>query len=70
MAEFCECGEVAVVYRIYRNKKFPICNNHEIICPNCKAREFLLNLKKTTQWHVKYWSCICKNCNHYFLEKR
>ena len=42
----------------------------ELICPKCQAKEFNITKKKTTQWHIRYWSCICKLCNNYWLTKR
>ena len=42
----------------------------EIICPKCKAREHKITKSKTTQWRVKYWSCVCQLCGNYWLTKR
>jgi hypothetical protein len=50
-----------------KNKKKAI---WEIICPNCESKKDNINIKKTTQWNTKYWSCTCKKCNHYWLDKR
>ncbi len=37
-------------------------------CKKCNKKE--LKITSTTQWRVKYWRVICKECGHSYLIKK